>query len=113
MQLRAACIQTHNADALVDFYTKVFQHAPFDDGGVDYQFTPEQLTVFRLSESEQPATAHAALVYAVSDVDLVYARLLGQGLAASGPPTDKPWGVRSFLMQDPDGNTVSFAQPIR
>lgn len=111
MKLRAACIQTHHADALVAFYTRVFGHSPYVDGDVDYQFAAEQLTVFRLDDGE-PATQNIALVFTVGDVDAEYARLDDLGLCNATPPTNKPWGVRSFLIHDPDGNTVSFTKAL-
>jgi catechol 2,3-dioxygenase-like lactoylglutathione lyase family enzyme len=49
-----------------------------------------------------------ALGLTVQDVDAVHARLDGMrsrfGHSLSGPPKDHPWGERSFLLTDPDGN---------
>lgn len=112
MKLRAACLSTRNIDPMVAFYTSLFGHAPEIDGDVDFRFVPEQLTVFRLEGQERAATSNASLIYAVDDVDAVYARLSALGLCSEGAPTDKPWGVRSFLVRDPDGNLVSFAKAI-
>jgi catechol-2,3-dioxygenase len=46
MKLRAACIQVRDARPLTEFYTKVFGHEPEVDGGVDFRFCPEQLTIY-------------------------------------------------------------------
>lgn len=55
-----------------------------------------------------------ALGVTVEDVEatwqLVAARLGEDGLAASGPPKDHPWGERSFLLVDPDGNRWEVTQ---
>ena len=112
MKLRATCLQTHNAPEMVAFYTKVFGHEPFVDGGVDFQFREEQLTVFKLDEGDGSATTGVAMVYAADDVDADYARLNALGLCNLGPPTDKPWGVRSFVVNDPDGNAVSLMKHL-
>ncbi len=44
----------------------------------------------------------------VADVDLVHRRLAAMAerfpIQLSGPPKDHPWGERSFLLTDPDGN---------
>jgi len=44
----------------------------------------------------------------VEDVDAAYERIVGlEGdfpLSLSGPPKDHPWGEKSFLLTDPDGN---------
>ena len=112
MKLRAACIQARDALPLVDFYTLVFGHEPEVDGGVDVRFYPEQLTVYRMGEEEGSETHGIAMIYQVEDVDAEYARLDGLGLANLGAPTDKPWGVRSFMIRDPAGNLVSFTKDI-
>lgn len=113
IQLRAACLRTRNIEAMIAFYQTMFGHAPVVDGGVDFQFAAEQLTVFRLEAGEGTPTTSAAPIYSAEDVDGIHARLCAQGLcAASDAPTDKPWGVRSFMIADPDGNTVSFAKTL-
>lgn len=113
MRLHGACIQTHHINELVEFYRKVFQQEPEVDGGVDYRFYDAQLILFKLEDESVPSTEHAALIYAVEDVDAEYKRLAGSDIEMGAPPTDKPWGVRSFLVHDPDGNTVSFFVNLR
>ena len=108
MILHGACIQTHNATKLVDFYQKIFQQEPEVDGGVDYRFYDAQLVVFKLTDESAPSTQNLALIYAVDDVDAEYQRIVDLDIRVNSPPTDKPWGVRSFLVNDPDGNTISF-----
>ncbi|MNP45249.1 Glyoxalase-like domain protein [compost metagenome] len=108
MKLHGACIQTHNVTELVDFYKKIFQQEPEVDGDVNYTFHDAQLVIFRLDDERAPSTKNIALIYAVDDVDYEYQRLVNLDIRVSSPPTDKPWGVRSFLISDPDGNTVSF-----
>lgn len=47
----------------------------------------------------------------VDDVDAVYAVVSGLELCSvSGPPKDHPWGERSFLLTDPDGNRWEVTQ---
>jgi predicted enzyme related to lactoylglutathione lyase len=48
----------------------------------------------------------------VDDVDAVFARIaphLGEVLQ---PPTTMPWGNRSLLFRDPDGNLVNLFTPV-
>jgi uncharacterized glyoxalase superfamily protein PhnB len=91
---------------MIDFYSKIFGYEPYIDGP-DHRFLTAQLIVFKLEEADTPSTKNAALIYAVDDIDSEYTRLTDIGIA-SNPPTDKPWGVRSFIVNDPDGNTISF-----
>jgi catechol 2,3-dioxygenase-like lactoylglutathione lyase family enzyme len=51
----------------------------------------------------------ASIGVTTPDIDALYARSLEprfqvQGVRASGPPKEHPWGERSFLLRDPDGN---------
>lgn len=57
--------------------------------------------------------AGSALGLTVDDVDGVHARIAAMGepgVELSGPPKDHPWGERSFLLTDPDGNKWEVAQ---
>lgn len=112
MKLRAACIMTRASGLLVVFYRQLFQHEPEVDGGVDFRFVQEQLTVFQLGEGEGPETRGLALIYQVEDVDAEYARLNALGLANRSAPTVKPWGVRSFMVEDPAGNLISLVKDL-
>jgi catechol 2,3-dioxygenase-like lactoylglutathione lyase family enzyme len=55
-----------------------------------------------------------ALMYFVDDVDAEYDRLKTSGLSIEfvSAPAVKPWGVKSFLFKDPDGNEISFLTPV-
>lgn len=108
MKLRGACVQTHNIEIMVDFYKKIFGYDPDIDGGVDYRFYDDQVIIFKLTDAKAPSTKDLALIYAVDDVDREYERLINLGIEIKNPPTDKPWGVKSFVINDPDGNTISF-----
>lgn len=55
----------------------------------------------------------SALGVTVADVDAAYsglASLAGFAFQLSGPPKAHPWGEKSFLLTDPDGNRWEIAQ---
>jgi uncharacterized glyoxalase superfamily protein PhnB len=55
----------------------------------------------------------SALGLTVTDVDTAYRSIEALGDAAiqtSGPPKDHPWGEKSFLLTDPDGNRWEVVQ---
>jgi uncharacterized glyoxalase superfamily protein PhnB len=58
--------------------------------------------------------AGGSLGLTVQDVDAAHARLetlrSGFPFTLSGPPKDHPWGERSFLLTDPDGNRWEITQ---
>ncbi len=48
----------------------------------------------------------------VDGIDALYARCLNRGAVHSnGKLNEKPWGLREFVMLDPDGVCVTFFQP--
>jgi uncharacterized glyoxalase superfamily protein PhnB len=50
--------------------------------------------------------------FLVDDVDRVYADLAGSAGDLAAEPTTMPWGNRSLLLRDPDGNLVNFFTPV-
>ena len=53
------------------------------------------------------------LEFRVADVDLEYQRLADVlGIVVAQVPTTMPWGNRSLLFRDPDGNLVNFFTPV-
>lgn len=62
----------------------------------------------------RPAENHTAIIeFRVNDVDAEYrklAEMIGDSLVQE--PTTMPWGNRSLLFRDPDGNLVNFFTPI-
>ena len=62
----------------------------------------------------RPADNHTAFIeFRVGDVDAEYRKLVdGIGDSLVQEPTTMPWGNRSLLFRDPDGNLVNFFAPI-
>ena len=59
------------------------------------------------------ANRTASVEFRVADVDDEYRRLGGLiGGALVQAPTTMPWGNRSLLFRDPDGNLVNFFTPV-
>jgi predicted enzyme related to lactoylglutathione lyase len=63
--------------------------------------------------SARPADNHSAIVeFRVADVDAEYSRLKAIVGDFVQPPTTMPWGNRSLLFRDPDGNLINFFTPV-
>ncbi|MFE9805475.1 VOC family protein [Streptomyces sp. NPDC005548] len=63
--------------------------------------------------SSRPADNHSVIIeFLVDDVDRVYANLAGFVTDFVNEPTTLPWGNRSLLFRDPDGNLVNFFTPV-
>ena len=61
----------------------------------------------------RPADNHTVIIeFLVQDVDRVYGNLTGFVQDFVNEPTTMPWGNRSLLFRDPDGNLVNFFTPV-
>ena len=59
--------------------------------------------------SARPADNHSAIIeFLVDDVDARYEDLKGIVADFVNAPTTMPWGNRSLLFRDPDGNLINF-----
>jgi predicted enzyme related to lactoylglutathione lyase len=63
--------------------------------------------------SARPADNHSAIIeFLVADVDEEYAQLRTWVTTFVAEPTTMPWGNRSLLLRDPDGNLVNLFTPV-
>lgn len=61
----------------------------------------------------RPAENHSVVIeFLVDDVDRVHRKLSGSVEEFVQVPTTMPWGNRSLLLRDPDGNLVNFFTPV-
>ncbi|MFD5449366.1 VOC family protein [Streptomyces sp. NPDC003470] len=61
----------------------------------------------------RPADNHSVIIeFLVDDVDRVHRNLTGFVTDFVNGPTTMPWGNRSLLFRDPDGNLVNFFTPV-
>ncbi|GAB4043995.1 VOC family protein [Spirosoma litoris] len=71
------------------------------------------LALFGGDNIAKAAQNHSIIIeFRVDDVDAEYDRLatfIGDSIVQ--PPTTMPWGNRSLLFRDPDGNLVNFFTP--
>jgi predicted enzyme related to lactoylglutathione lyase len=66
------------------------------------------------AEAPSPGAAGSIIIeFLVDDVDEQFERLRGSLTDIVLPPTTMPWGNRSTLFRDPDGNLVNlFTRPV-
>ncbi len=104
-------------DALAAFYTRLTGAAairPAPDfaelriGGLALAITTERMVAqFNAGAARAAANASAILEFEVADVDAVLLRLADAPPVVAMPPATMPWGNRSMLLRDPDGNVVN------
>jgi catechol 2,3-dioxygenase-like lactoylglutathione lyase family enzyme len=65
------------------------------------------------TDSARPADNHTIIIeFRVDDVDSEYKRLRPLVDDWVQEPTTMPWGNRSILLRDPDGNLVNLFTPV-
>ncbi|HEY3682455.1 MAG TPA: VOC family protein [Streptosporangiaceae bacterium] len=63
--------------------------------------------------SARPAANHSVITeFLVDDVDRIHQNLTAFITDFVAEPTTMPWGNRSLLFRDPDGNLVNFFTPV-
>lgn len=117
------CLITERFTQLVDFYQRVLGTVPHLSNGVYAEFPTDAgvLAVFAAREQERyipgsalPASNKSAILeFKVADVDHEFMRLHGFVKSWVKPPTNQPWGTRSFYFRDPDGNLIDFYAPVK
>jgi uncharacterized glyoxalase superfamily protein PhnB len=111
-----------SVDALVAFYTRLTDVAatrPVPDfaelrfaGLVLAISTQRMVQQFNAGAARAAANESAILEFEVDDVEAVLQRWGDAALDTAMPPTTMPWGNRSMLLRDPDGNVVNvFSRP--
>ncbi|MEW1830928.1 VOC family protein [Streptomyces sp. NPDC088196] len=65
------------------------------------------------TDSARAAANHSVITeFRVADVDAEYERLAPLDCEIVQKPMTMPWGNRSLLFRDPDGNLINFFTPV-
>jgi predicted enzyme related to lactoylglutathione lyase len=122
MDLASIRIITHDVDRLAGFYEAVTGTVPARPAPAFAEFRTatgslaiaNTATVAMLGDhAPKPASNDTIIIeYLVTDVDAEFARLQDMLDDIVLEPTTMPWGNRSTLFRDPDGNLVNlFSRP--
>ncbi|RZQ62850.1 VOC family protein [Amycolatopsis suaedae] len=71
----------------------------------------QTMALFSAGAAVPESNRTVILEFLVEDVDREYDRLTGLAPEIVQKPTTMPWGNRSLLFRDPDGNLVNFFAP--
>ncbi len=121
MQFASVRLVTRDVDRLANFYRTITSVEPERPAPVfaNFRFGSFALAIsaesvvqqFNAGAATAAANRSAIIEFQVDDVDAVHARLSGE-IDRAMLPTTMPWGNRSMLLRDPDGNVVNiFARP--
>jgi predicted enzyme related to lactoylglutathione lyase len=114
-------IVTEDVDRLAAFYERVLGRPAERPAPVFAQFSApgatvaiaSTATVAMLGGAVVPGSNRSIIVeFEVDDVDAEFERLQPASDDVVLPPSTMPWGNRSALLRDPDGNVVNlFSRP--
>ena len=122
MDLVSVRMITDDLDRVIQFYEQVtrveaVRYTPVFAELIMPSFTlaigHTQTTQLFGEGSARPADNHTIIIeFRVDDVDSEYERLKPLVSDWVQEPTTMPWGNRSILFRDPDGNLVNFFTPV-
>ena len=123
MNLVSMRIITDNLEPLVSFYENISGLPATRFGNVFAELSTPACTLalgstqtLKMFDAEGvlfPAQNRSAIIeFLVEDVDKDFVRLQEYVADFLQEPTTMPWGNRSLLFQDPDGNLVNFFTPV-
>ena len=119
MKLAATRIITDDVDALVAFYERLTGSPATRLHPLFAEIASDTGTLAIASSQTAPLLAGAVtaadnrsvtLDFLVPDVDATYEQVRSWAPIVQGP-TDLPWGNRSVLLRDPDGNLINLFTP--
>jgi catechol 2,3-dioxygenase-like lactoylglutathione lyase family enzyme len=122
MKLAHARLVTNDVPGLTRFYQTITGMTPKgDDRYVEFHapaFTlaiSSQRTIELHAAGATTAAANRSVIldFEVEDVDRERVRLNGIVTDFVMEPTTQPWGNRSMLFRDPDGNLINVFAPVR
>ncbi len=123
MNLKQTRIVTNDVPALTSFYEKLTGATAtvLNAGYAEFQRNPcaglaiaTSAVAKAYGEGVVSVAANRSLIidFEVDDVDAEYDRLQGIVSDWVQPPTVQPWGNRTILFRDPDGNLINmYMQP--
>jgi uncharacterized glyoxalase superfamily protein PhnB len=116
-------IATADVPGITRFFATAFEMTPVFENDMFCEFVlPSRFRIAFFkpvgasaqSFDEQASRMGSAIGVTVADVDAVFGRLTALQdrftHQLSGPPKEHPWGEKSFLLTDPDGNRWEIAQ---
>ena len=117
MRLAFARLVTEDVSKLAQFYSELLgvavlgseEYVEMRTGGCVLSIVSKRsVDLFSGGAAEPAANRSVILDFEVEDVDREYSRLqrfVGEFVLR---PQDQPWGNRSMLFRDPDGNLINF-----
>lgn len=110
--LKSVTVPTYHMDRSVDFYERMGFTITY--GGKDSDFTSFKIGtnahINLVVRGKATAEWWGRVTFYVNDVDAFYSEISRKGLRPENEPQDSNYGERFFVIVDPDGHELCFAQ---
>ena len=123
--LPAVFLITKDYEASCRFYTETLElkeasrtkdHVRYDLGGtslvIHAPIADEEMHKWNLEPLREPRGSGVVVTLNPKDVDRAYDTLIAKGAEVIFPPRDAPWGVRMFMLKDPNGFLIEVSKPL-
>lgn len=123
--LPAVFLITKDYEASCRFYTETLElkeasrtkdHVRYDLGGtsliIHAPISDEEMRKWNLEPLAEPRGSGVVVTLNPKDVDRAHDALLEKGAEVIFPPRDAPWGVRMFMLKDPNGFLIEVSKPL-
>jgi predicted enzyme related to lactoylglutathione lyase len=117
MELVQSRIVTDDVERLAGFYARLLgvpaalneYYVEVPAGPVSVGFSKRRFTEYRAAATDGAPELRPEIIldFRVDDVDAEYERVKALGVEWVMPPTTQPWGARSMIFRDPEGNLVN------
>jgi predicted enzyme related to lactoylglutathione lyase len=115
MELVQSRIVTDDVERLAAFYARLVgvpvtlneYYVEVNAGPVSVGFSKRRYTEYHPHSPAQDRRPEVILDFLVDDVDAEYQRIKALGVEWVLPPTTQPWGNRSMVFRDPEGNLIN------
>jgi len=123
MELVQSRIVTDDVQRLAVFYARLVRaevvlndyYVEVPTGAMSVGFSRRRFTEYREDQAARSGRpqerAEIILDFQAGDVDAEYQRIAGLGVDWVTPPTTQPWGNRTMIFRDPQGNLVNVFSP--
>ena len=107
------CLRVADVPRAVDFYNNSLGFAPVFRNGVTFAIVRRDQIEIGLSQAAYAgATPGTGSCYCKlsQGIDALYSEYQARGVSIRHPLRDESYGMREFMIADPDGNTINFGQ---
>jgi uncharacterized glyoxalase superfamily protein PhnB len=114
-QTSATCFTVLDVTASLAYYTKVLGFTEkFRFGNyAGIQMGEVQIHLSQVGNPNSKPRGSGSVYIFCDEVDAYYAEITAKGAKTQNPPKNYEYGMRDFVVEDPDGNFLGFGTEVK